>query len=324
MLKLNSLGKRYGSRWILHDLNLNVQAGECVALLGASGCGKSTALRLIAGLEQPDEGEIELEGRSLNAIPAERRRIGMVFQSYALFPHLSVRDNLDLGLKIRGMPLAERRQRIDTVLQTVQLTQQADRRPQQLSGGQRQRVALGRALLRNPSLYLLDEPMSNLDAQLRDELRPELRRLILQGPQPVVYVTHDQQEAMALANRIAVLRDGRIEQIGTPQELYRRPATRFVAGFIGRPQINWLQRVKGPSIGIRPEQLRLDDNGLRCRVIGREWLGATQLLLLESEAGALRMLIPAESPVSHELAVSWSPEDEHHFDPTSEARISDR
>ena len=322
MLKLNGLGKRYGSRWILRDLNLEIQAGECVALLGPSGCGKSTALRLIAGLEQADEGGIELEGRCLDATPAEQRRIGMVFQSYALFPHLSVRDNLDLGLKIRGMAPAERRRRIDAVLQTVQLTHQSERRPQQLSGGQRQRVALGRALLRDPSLYLLDEPMSNLDAQLRDELRPELRRLILQGPQPVLYVTHDQQEAMALADRIAVLRHGRIEQIGTPQELYHHPATRFVAGFIGRPQINWLQQADGSTVGVRPEQLRVDEHGLHCRVIGCEWLGASQQLLLDSDAGTLRMLMPADWPASRELTVTWSPEDEHRFDPVSGQRIS--
>ena len=324
MLKLNALGKRFGSRWILRDLNLEIEDGECVALLGPSGCGKSTALRLIAGLEQADEGSIELEGRCLDAIPAERRRIGMVFQSYALFPHLSVRENLELGLRIRGMKPVERRERIDAVLETVQLSQQAERRPQQLSGGQRQRVALGRALLRNPSLYLLDEPMSNLDAQLRDELRPELRRLILQGPQPVIYVTHDQQEAMALADRIAVLRNGRIEQIGTPQELYHRPATRFVAGFIGRPQINWLTRTDGSRIGVRPEHLRIDEHGLRCRIVGREWLGASQLLLIDSEAGALRMLMPADWQPGQDLGVSWSPEDEHHFDPVSEQRINPR
>ena len=240
MLHLNGLGKRFGDQWILRELNLQVREGECVALLGPSGCGKSTALRLIAGLERQDEGSIELDGARLDTIPAERRRIAMVFQSYALFPHLSVRENLNLGLKIRGVAPAQRQQRINSVLDTVRLREMADRRPQQLSGGQRQRVALARALLRDPRVYLLDEPMSNLDAQLRDELRPELRQLILQGSQPVVYVTHDQQEAMALANRIAVLKGGRIEQIGTPEELYKTPASCFVASFIGRPQINLL------------------------------------------------------------------------------------
>ena len=200
MLHLNGLGKRFGNQWILRDLNLKVHEGECVALLGPSGCGKSTALRLIAGLDRQDEGSIELDGARLDTIPAERRRIAMVFQSYALFPHLSVRENLNLGLKIRGVISAQRQQRIDSVLDTVRLREMADRRPQQLSGGQRQRVALARALLRDPRVYLLDEPMSNLDAQLRDELRPELRQLILQGSQPVVYVTHDQQEALAIGD----------------------------------------------------------------------------------------------------------------------------
>ena len=184
MLHLNGLGKRFGDQWILRELNLQVREGECVALLGPSGCGKSTALRLIAGLERQDEGSIELDGARLDTIPAERRRIAMVFQSYALFPHLSVRENLNLGLKIRGVAPAQRQQRINSVLDTVRLREMADRRPQQLSGGQRQRVALARALLRDPRVYLLDEPMSNLDAQLRDELRPELRQLI-----PVSY-TH--------------------------------------------------------------------------------------------------------------------------------------
>ena len=220
------------------------------------------------------------------------------------------------------MAPADRRERIDAVLNTIQLVNEADRRPQQLSGGQRQRVALGRALLRNPSVYLLDEPMSNLDAQLRDELRPELRRLILQGPQPVLYVTHDQQEAMALANRIAVLRNGRIEQIGTPQELYFKPETEFVAGFVGRPQINWLNQTRDTRIGIRPEHLHPDDNGCRCRVIGREWLGASQLLLLESNAGQLQMLCSADYQPTEHLGVSWSPEDEHHFDPISGQRLN--
>ena len=165
MLHLNGLGKRFGDQWILRDLNLQVREGECVALLGPSGCGKSTALRLIAGLERQDEGSIELDGARLDTIPAERRRIAMVFQSYALFPHLSVRENLNLGLKIRGVAPAQRQQRINSVLDTVRLREMADRRPQQLSGGQRQRVALARALLRDPRVYLLDEPMSNLDAQ---------------------------------------------------------------------------------------------------------------------------------------------------------------
>ena len=228
-LELQSVGRRFGENWILRQLDLSVNEGECVALLGASGCGKSTALRLIAGLDHPDAGQILIHGRRVDGIPARQRRIGMVFQSYALFPHLSVRNNLELGLKIRGLPVEERQNRISGMLDVVKLSTQADRLPAQLSGGQRQRVALARALLRDPLIYLLDEPMSNLDAQLRDELRPELKKLILNGPQPVIYVTHDQQEAMALADRIAVMRHGQIEQIGSPQELYDKPMTTYVA-----------------------------------------------------------------------------------------------
>ncbi|QNJ29060.1 ABC transporter ATP-binding protein [Synechococcus sp. A15-24] len=322
MLHLNGLGKRFGDQWILRDLNLQVREGECVALLGPSGCGKSTALRLIAGLERQDEGSIELDGARLDTIPAERRRIAMVFQSYALFPHLSVRENLTLGLKIRGVAPALRQQRINSVLDTVRLSEMADRRPQQLSGGQRQRVALARALLRDPRVYLLDEPMSNLDAQLRDELRPELRQLILQGSQPVVYVTHDQQEAMALANRIAVLKGGRIEQIGTPEELYKTPASCFVASFIGRPQINLLNIDQQLTIGIRPEDLRFDVEGMPCRLISREWQGASQLLLLDSPRGALRMLCSGDAALGESLSVSWPTRAEHRFDASSGRRLA--
>jgi len=322
MLHLNGLGKRFGDQWILRDLNLQVREGECVALLGPSGCGKSTALRLIAGLERQDEGSIELDGARLDTIPAERRRIAMVFQSYALFPHLSVRENLNLGLKIRGVAPAQRQQRINSVLDTVRLREMAVRRPQQLSGGQRQRVALARALLRDPRVYLLDEPMSNLDAQLRDELRPELRQLILQGSQPVVYVTHDQQEAMALANRIAVLKGGCIEQIGTPEELYKTPASCFVASFIGRPQINLLNIDQQLTIGIRPEDLHFDPEGMPCRLISREWQGASQLLLLDSPRGALRMLCSGDAALGESLSVSWPTRAEHRFDASSGRRLA--
>ena len=200
-LTLQSVGRRYGDTWILQNLDLEVGSGECLALLGPSGCGKSTALRLIAGLDTPDEGSIRINGEVMNGVPPDRRRVAMVFQSYALFPHLCIRENLNLGLRIRGVSPDDQRRRVASILEVMQLGSLAERRPSELSGGQRQRVALARALLRDPLVYLLDEPMSNLDAQLREELRPELKRLVLQGPQPVVYVTHDQQEAMALADR---------------------------------------------------------------------------------------------------------------------------
>ena len=271
-LTLQSVGRRYGDTWILQNLNLEVGSGECLALLGPSGCGKSTALRLIAGLETPDEGSILINGEIMNGVPPDRRRVAMVFQSYALFPHLCIRENLNLGLRIRGVSPEDQRRRVASILEVMQLGSLAERRPSELSGGQRQRVALARALLRDPFVYLLDEPMSNLDAQLREELRPELKRLVLQGPQPVVYVTHDQQEAMALADRIAVLRNGRIEQIGTPGSCTnaRRPFCRTVHRTTSDEPAASRARI---DPGNRPEHLRLDREGLPCRLIGREWLG---------------------------------------------------
>ncbi len=322
MLKLAKIGRRFGQTWILKDLNLEVEEGECVALLGPSGCGKSTALRLIAGLDQPDQGDVLIDGESQRKIPANRRRIGMVFQSYALFPHLNVQRNLTLGLQIRGATPAEQQQRVNQILQVVRLSDQAERRPAQLSGGQRQRVALARALLRDPLVYLLDEPMSNLDAQLRDDLRPDLRRLILGGPQPVVYVTHDQQEAMALADRIAVLRAGRIEQIGTPQELYNTPQTCFVAQFIGRPPMNLLEPDSNEVIGIRPEHLQFNPAGLPCRLLNREWHGASQHLLLESSRGNLRMVCSGDTTIEESSAISWNPRLEHRFDAGNGQRLN--
>ena len=187
-LKLNNLGRRIDDRWILRHLDLEIQNGECLALVGASGCGKSTTLRIIAGLDQADEGSITIDGTDVTSTAAVDRKVGMVFQSYALFPHLSVAANLELGLKVRGVAPSERQQRVRQVLQLVQLEERASQKPAQLSGGQRQRVALARALLRDPLVYLLDEPMSNLDAQLREELRPELRRLVLRDQKPVIYV----------------------------------------------------------------------------------------------------------------------------------------
>ena len=321
-LRLKGISKNFGGRSILHNLDLNVGDGECVALLGPSGCGKSTALRLIAGLDQPDSGSISINGAEMNNVPAEDRRIGMVFQSYALFPHLSVHENLELGLRMRGSHGAARDQRIKTILEVLQLRHQAHQRPAQLSGGQRQRVALARALLRDPLVYLLDEPMSNLDAQLREELRPELKRLMLGGSQPVVYVTHDQQEAMALADRIAVMRQGRIEQIGTPRELYHHPATSFVAQFIGRPQMNMLSAGQGRTLGIRPEDLRLDPKGIPCEVESREWHGASQLLMLRCERGQLRLVCPGDQQIGDNPQISWLKRSEHLFDDQTGERIA--
>ena len=322
-LELTNLGRHVDGRWILRQLSLSVEEGECLALVGPSGCGKSTTLRLIAGLDQPTEGRIVLDGVDVTRTPPIDRKVGMVFQSYALFPHLSVGANLELGLKVRGISPADRLKRVQEVLQLVQLEDQVTKKPGLLSGGQRQRVALARALLRDPLVYLLDEPMSNLDAQLREDLRPQLRRLVLRDRKPVVYVTHDQHEAMAMADRIAVLNKGRIEQVASPKQLYQKPQTLFVAQFIGRPQINVLPVSEGVIRAIRPECLSITPQGLRCRVQHREWLGSSQILTLESDLGLLRMLTSADQSVPEALSVGWAQQDEHRFDSATGDRLND-
>lgn len=321
-LRLESLGRRLAERWLLEDLSLSVQAGECLALLGPSGCGKTTTLRLLAGLDPASCGRIALGGDDITAMPAGSRRVAMVFQSYALYPHLTVAENLALGLRIRGMAAREREQRIASTLELLQLADLQQRRPAQLSGGQRQRVALARALLRQPRLVLLDEPMSNLDAQLREELRPELRRLLCGGEPPVLYVTHDQQEAMGMADRIAILRAGRLQQVGTARELYEQPANRFVASFLGRPAINLLPPRDGGQLGLRPEHLLpVVEGGQEARVLRREWWGSQQLLWLESASGELRMLLPAHQEVPERLQVGWQRRHELWFEEGSGARL---
>ncbi|MCS5690713.1 ABC transporter ATP-binding protein [Cyanobium sp. FGCU-6] len=315
-LQLQQLSRRCGDRLVLEHLDLAVAPGECLALLGPSGCGKTTTLRLVAGLDPCSGGRILLNGEDITARPAGEREVAMVFQSYALFPHLDVGENLALGLRSRGIPRAERDRRIASVLELLQLTALVRRRPAQLSGGQRQRVALARALLRQPRIVLLDEPMSNLDARLREELRPELRRLLCGGEPPVLYVTHDQQEAMGMADRIAVLQAGRLEQVGGVRELYTDPASRFVADFLGRPAINWLPGRDGTALGLRPEHLRpRPEGGLQARPERREWWGHQQLLWLETPRGTLRMLLPEGAEAGAEgLRVGWRAADELWFD----------
>ena len=322
-LHCEQLSRRVGDRLLLDGLNLSVAPGESLALLGPSGCGKTTTLRLLAGLDPVSGGRIRLDGQDVTHSPAGERQVAMVFQSYALYPHLSVLANLELGLEVRRVPAPERRQRIAEVLALLQLEGLERRRPAQLSGGQRQRVALARALLRQPRLMLLDEPMSNLDAQLRDQLRPELRALLHRAGHPVIHVTHDQQEAMGLADRIAVLEGGVLQQVGTPQELYHRPANLFVARFLGRPGINLLAGEAGVQLGIRPEQLRLvESGGLPARLLRREWQGSQQLLWLNTSRGELLLLAEASLSPGEQLQVSWRPEDELRFSSASGERLA--
>jgi len=314
-LILQHLSRRCGDRMLLEELDLAVAPGECLALLGPSGCGKTTTLRLVAGLDPPSSGRILLGGDDITNRPAGERQVAMVFQSYALFPHLDVGENLALGLRTRGVPRPERDRRIAAVLELLELGPLVRRRPAQLSGGQRQRVALARALLRQPRIVLLDEPMSNLDARLREDLRPELRRLLCGGEPPVLYVTHDQQEAMGMADRIAVLQAGRLEQVGRVRELYSDPRTRFVADFLGRPAINWLPAQEGRVLGVRPEHLRPQpEGGIPARPLRCEWWGHQPLAWLETPHGTLRMLLPAGEEVPENLKVGWRAVDELWFD----------
>ncbi len=320
-LKLRNISWKIDKQWIIRDLNIDVKDGECLAILGPSGCGKSSTLRIIAGLEKANEGHVYIDNIDVTNTSPVDRKVGMVFQSYALFPHLSIAANLSLGLKIRGISRKEQEKRVSSILSIMQLDQYSDRLPSELSGGQRQRVALARALLREPSIYLLDEPMSNLDAQLREELRPELRRLVIYGEKPVLYVTHDQQEAMAMADRIAVLKNGNLEQIGTPEQLYKFPTSIFVASFIGRPQINILPVKKGLIKAIRPEHIQPKDEGIPAKVIHREWLGLNQIILLESSFGTLRMSCDPSVEIPSTLNIYWDAKNEHHFDAQTKKRI---
>jgi multiple sugar transport system ATP-binding protein len=235
---LKNLTKRYGNMAVVHGIDLDVADREFIALVGPSGCGKSTTLRMIAGLEEISDGVIEIGGRKVNDLPPRSRNISMVFQSYALYPHMTVRENMGFSLKIAGAPREEMQRRVAEASAILGLDQLLERRPSQLSGGQRQRVAMGRAIVRDPDVFLFDEPLSNLDAKLRTQMRTEIKKLHAKVRSTVIYVTHDQVEAMTLSDRIVIMRDGHIEQIGTPDEVFRRPETRFVAGFIGSPPMN--------------------------------------------------------------------------------------
>ncbi|HEY7369183.1 MAG TPA: sn-glycerol-3-phosphate ABC transporter ATP-binding protein UgpC [Thermoanaerobaculia bacterium] len=237
--------KRYGDVRVIEDLNLEVKDGEFMVLVGPSGCGKSTALRMIAGLEEVTGGTISIGDRVVNDLPPKLRDIAMVFQNYALYPHMTIRENLAFGLQMRKRPKTEIDAAVADAAETLEIAHLLDRRPRQLSGGQRQRVAVGRAIVRKPSVFLFDEPLSNLDAKLRAQTRAELKRLHSRLKTTTVYVTHDQVEAMTMGQRLAVMRDGRIQQVGTPLEIYGRPSNLFVAQFVGSPQMNLIPATVG-------------------------------------------------------------------------------
>ncbi len=287
MIELSNVGKSYGRVKVIESISLSIEKGEFVVLVGPSGSGKSTLLRMIAGLEEITSGDCFIAGRRVNDLAPKDRGLAMVFQNYALYPHMTVFDNLAFALKVQGLSKAEIQQRVAHVSEIVQLTPYLDRKPKQLSGGQRQRVAMARAMVRDTGLFLFDEPLSNLDAKLRVQMRVEIRKLHEELKATSIYVTHDQTEAMTLADRIVVLDKGGIEQVGTPKELYEDPRTRFVAGFLGSPAMNFISAglenlAEGESYGIRPEHLRLsaqndDDLRLKARLELVEYLGSTAL-----------------------------------------------
>jgi multiple sugar transport system ATP-binding protein len=252
-VQLSKVSKHYGTTHVLHDIDLEIADGELVVLVGPSGCGKSTLLRMLCGLEDASAGEIRIDGAVVNDLPPAQRGIAMVFQSYALYPHMTVRGNMAFGLKIHGAARAERDAKVLAAAKALHIDHLLDRRPRELSGGQRQRVAIGRAIVREPRLFLFDEPLSNLDAALRVKTRIELARLHRELAATMVYVTHDQVEAMTLGDRIVVMHEGRIQQAGSPLELYEHPANRFVASFIGSPTINLLpaEVVAAEADGVR-------------------------------------------------------------------------
>jgi sn-glycerol 3-phosphate transport system ATP-binding protein len=285
-IQLKDVVKRYGkgkqALQVIHGVNADIADREFIVIVGPSGCGKSTLLRMVAGLEEISGGEISIGNRVVNNLEPAERDIAMVFQNYALYPHMSVFENMAYGLKIKKMPMEEIKQRVDKAAGILELGHLLDRKPRQLSGGQRQRVAMGRAIVRQPQVFLFDEPLSNLDAKLRAQTRIEIQKLHRELGITSLFVTHDQVEAMTLAQRMIVMNAGNMEQFGTPEEVYHTPATTFVASFIGSPPMNLLKNAPGGRpgaiTGIRPEHLDIGDHGWEVRVETVELLGAERLV----------------------------------------------
>jgi multiple sugar transport system ATP-binding protein len=352
-IQLQNISKSFGHTAVLHDITFEVEDGEFVVLVGPSGCGKSTILRTIAGLEDPTSGTIRIGERVVNDIPSRDRDIAMVFQSYALYPHMTAFENMAFGLKMRKVPMAEIEQRVKEAAEFLGLNDLLNRKPKAMSGGQRQRVALGRALVRHPQAFLFDEPLSNLDAKLRTHTRTELARLHKQLGATMVYVTHDQVEAMTLGQRIVVLKDGLIQQMDTPLNCYRYPANRFVAGFIGSPAMNFLKgstvnrefacaglrfklpeqvakavNADGISLGLRPEQLLIGNESpelVQMQMIVEVVEPLGNEILIYARLGEERLVIRSEPATvvkpDDVLKVSFNPLTAHYFDGKTDLAI---
>ena len=339
-VELRSVTKRWAATAAVDSISFSVRGGTLVALLGPSGCGKSTTLRLIAGLDEASGGQILIGDKDVTTAPPSRRGIAMVFQNYALFPHLSVADNIAFGLDVRKVGRAERDERLKHAASILGLSQLLDRKPSQLSGGQQQRVALGRAIVAQASVCLMDEPLSNLDAQLRVEMRREIRELQQRLGMTMVYVTHDQVEAMTMADQVVLMRNGRIEQDAAPDELYERPATTFVARFVGTPPMNVVPLqtlvaqggVVAPleghdpaslAVGIRPETAELAADGIAAEVVAVEYLGADTLVETRIDGHPFIVRRPGKVRVKagERVYIKLSHSALHWFDQSSERRV---
>ena len=327
-VSIRNVEKSYGATAVIHGVTVEMADGEFIVLVGPSGCGKSTLLRMIAGLEPITAGEIAIGDRVVNDLEPKDRDIAMVFQNYALYPHMTVEKNMGFSLEHRGVGKAEIARRVAWAADILGLTALLQRRPGQLSGGQRQRVAMGRAIVRNPQVFLFDEPLSNLDAKLRIVMRGEIKGLHQRLKTTTVYVTHDQVEAMTMADKIVVMNAGRVEQIGTPVELFDRPANLFVAGFIGSPAMNF---IPGPfigedtatTIGVRPEHLAIGDGGLKATVRLVETLGSDTQILAEANGTAITAVFHRRVAVAagDVLPLSPLPDAIHRFDTRTGRRL---
>lgn len=322
-LSLNNVKKSFGSTDVIHGVSIDVEDGEFIVIVGPSGCGKSTLLRMVAGLETVTSGEVQIDGRRVNEVEPMDRDIAMVFQNYALYPHMTVFDNMAYGLKIQKVPKPEIADRVQTAAKLLQLEPYLQRKPRELSGGQRQRVAMGRAIVRKPAVFLFDEPLSNLDAKLRVQMRLEIKALQRELGVTSLYVTHDQVEAMTLADRMIVMNAGVADQIGAPLDVYAEPATEFVAGFIGSPPTNFIDAAllsgNGGRIGVRPEHIEISETGsLTAKVGYAVALGAETLVHLRTDDGSqITVRQDASLPIPTEgdaIRLAWRDEHVMRFD----------
>jgi multiple sugar transport system ATP-binding protein len=350
-VRIDNVVKRYGSVQVMHGVSVDIEDGEFVVLVGPSGCGKSTLLRMLAGLEEVSDGTISIGGRVVNDVLPKERDIAMVFQSYALYPHKTVFDNIGFPLKMAKRPAAEIKDKVQKAAEVLDLTRYLDRFPKQLSGGQRQRVAMGRAIVRDPQVFLFDEPLSNLDAKLRVTMRLEIKELHQRLKTTVVYVTHDQIEAMTMADKIVVMRDGRVEQIGAPLDLYDRPENVFVAGFIGSPSMNFLHgkvtarggtkafvsgggltlplpqtsATEGQEVtyGIRPEHIRIGAGGVPMNVVVVEPTGSETQVFAKAGTELVDAMVKERIRARPGEAIGFviDPADVHLFDRKSQQRL---